>query len=149
MARGQTESSSFLIGLIVTIAIIAVFIFAMSGFFSSSNGQKLTAAKLEFSNLSNFYRLCLENQRDNCICGSFNLSEITSKGYNVFLNKFSGQSNLILTEKGNTPDGDGLMAPEDIASQMPFKEDIVCTFDYTDSGIKDASQRVIDVSTAV
>lgn len=146
MKHGQVESYSFLIGLLITIAIVVVFIMFIVPFFSGEDEQKLSVAKSEFLNVSKFYKSCVSNTKTDCFCGSFDVGKIRQAGYSVYLSKMLGQSHLVLTEFGVLPDVDGLISKDSTVDKSSFNEQLVCTFGYDGSKFVDTNQRVYDLT---
>ncbi len=147
MKRGQTESYSFLIGMIITIAIIVVLILFFSGFFSGEKEQELSEAEHGLENITGFYKACLENPKTDCLCGSFDISRFRQIGYSLFLIKMLGKSNLVLTEFGDYPNPDGAIDPDVILAKSAFDEQLVCTFEYDGFKLTDVAQRFFDFNS--
>ena len=148
MGRGQIESASFLIGLVITIAFIAVFILFLSGFFSSGDEQKFNAAMGDFDSIASFYRKCSESPKTDCICGSYDVGSLRKQGYVLYLNKFLGKSNIILAEFGVLPGKDDLIEKDDMLANADFSEELVCTFNYEGFKLTDTSHRVYDLTNS-
>lgn len=142
MKQGTTVSLSFLIGIVITVMIVGVFVFFLAEFFAGADEQQIADAKEEFVNISKFYKRCVENSKDDCFCGSFSTTEFVELGYGLYLNKFLGQSNLLLTDSNAYPDSDGLISKDDIIEKASFDEELVCFAKYDGENIETVSQRV-------
>ena len=148
MGRGQIESASFLIGLVITIAFIAVFILLLSGFFSNSSEKDFNVAKGTFDNITSFYKKCSDSSKISCICGSYDVYGARKMDYNLYLNKYLGKSHLILTEFGVLPGKDDIIEKSDILASAEFDSNLVCTFNYEGFKLTDTSLRVYDLNNA-
>lgn len=146
MKRGQVESYSFLIGILITVAIVAIFIMFLAGFFSGNDEKKLSDANGYFSNISSFYQKCAGLSKDNCYCGSFNVEGIGQAGYRLYLSKLLGESHLLLTKSDVTPDSDELISEDDVLNKKSFAEEMVCASRYEGPILKETTYRVYDLS---
>ncbi|MFH0752801.1 MAG: hypothetical protein V1914_04380 [archaeon] len=145
--QASTESYSFLIGLVITVVIIAIFMPFIINLFSEE--QNLPYAQEVLLNISEFYRQCLATAKTDCICGSFNVyAGIRQERYSLFLSKMMGQSHLLLTNFGVSPDSGGLIDSDEVLAKYSFDEQLVCTFGYDGFELKEFPERYYELTNS-